>query len=182
MYAVAFALLIAADPPANDKTPPEPTVQQLIKSINDRLEKMPSQDALKQISDRLSKIESQLEQDGNVRKQVDSRVGNDITVILNRIEILERDLAALRRPSTSAKPVDPTPAPAGATANVVLLNSRLDLTFDAVINGRSYSVPPGQSLTITVSAGAVATQALTTQELPQSRYLQPGSTHVVTLR
>jgi hypothetical protein len=174
MNSLLLALsLFAADPPTEKPMPKGPDAPAAdLKTVIEKL------DALEK------KITSINEQHTKLVDTMSQEIQKDLNDLNRRVKKLEADMESSRRQSTSAKPVEPvpTPGPGSGNATVLLINSRFDIMFEAVVNGVTYWVPPGQSRSVSVPAGAVSTELLTTQEAAKTRTLAAGATHVVTLR
>jgi cell division protein ZapA (FtsZ GTPase activity inhibitor) len=175
-FVLALALSAPSDPPANmpekapvpvgEKAPAKPADPSAeLKAVTDKLDAL--EKSLKSINDQQTKL---------LQLTAES-LQKDLNELTERVRKLESRLDSTRQPpSVSAKPAETT------TATVLLVNTRTDIPFEALVNGTTFVVPPSQSRTISVPAGPLGLELVTTNEPARTRTLAAGATHVVTLK
>jgi hypothetical protein len=137
---------------------------------------------LKNLSERLEKIE-QIVKTNNDSQNKDRLLAaeslqNQINDLIKKVGEMraEMDVANRTKVASSEKRVDAN------AATVLLVNARTDMMMETVVNGVRYWVEPNKNRVVTVPAGAVQVQIVATDAAVRERTLQPGATHVVTLR
>ncbi len=173
-FAALLALSLCAEPqdgakPGTDAAKPAADVTKLeadVKAVLARLDGL--EKTLKSYDDQHRKIVELLGE----------TVQNQINDVNKKLSSLRADVDELKkaRVNTSEKRSDT------ATATVMLVNARVDMPMQSIVNGETYWVGPNQNRTISVPAGALRVRVVETDAMTRERRLDAGAMHVVTLR
>lgn len=181
-FAALLAISLCAEPPAENKPAAgtdaaKPTVD-LIKLEAD----------VKKALERLETIEKGLGAIENRNRTLVGDLGVEIQRSLNDINKKLSDIrfdldgVKMARGSISEKRTEPTPVVPLTTATVMLVNTRMDMPMETLVNGTTYVVEASRNRTISVPAGALQVRVMATDAVVRERRLDTGAMHVVTLR
>ncbi len=120
------------------------------------------------------------EQHRKIVELLGETVQNQINDINKKLSSLRAEVDELKkaRVSTSEKRAETNTA----MATVMLVNARVDMPMQSIVNGETYWVGPNQNRTISVPAGALRVRVVETDAMARERRLDAGAMHVVTLR
>jgi hypothetical protein len=147
-------------------------------------------DDLRAIRDLLTRIEQRMANQQATNDVLMDIVRKDLKDLRDEVSHLQRDLADVRNranaaPTTSISgyrgntSASLSVTPAAPMATIRLVNTHF-VPMTAVVNGVTYTVPPGQQQPVTVPAGAVNYQVFGVNDSIQTRTLVPNQTLTLT--
>lgn len=165
------------DPKDSSRMPPTANTDRGV------LETLKPAPELKVIMDRLDAMENSLKKrDTDMTTFINliaERLQQDINTLRDQVRRLQQDVDANRRRDSERQSLKPIET---GTATLMIINGHPTLPMETVVNNVVYTVPPGQSQSVTVPAGVVNFQVLQTDAYVRSRSLAPGASHQVTMR